>query len=616
MKFVKAYICIACYYKMRKVREMKKAKKLLAAILCLCTAMMFMSMAALAADLPEGPAVNGDVWTVNPDNAQYVLDGAYGSIDGKTINFGAGTYSDVLVLARPTKYEGSGTKYYNMNWSQETGWVKEDEPLSYEDFIENPSNIVTYEREVKNVTFTADEGVVIPGFASSSGYVYGSAYDYVRDVEIVNTTNSYYGVCSLSGITFSGITVKDSISIANYVQNGDAVNTGIKILDCTFMGDTSKMASNGYAAISLKADSRTFEDIEVSGCKFTNYFQGIYSQGADGIQIKNNVFDGTTHNAIAVQNGASNKVGGEIIIEENIIKNAGDRAIRFGNAAEAERITVQNNVMVDSGDGAGELIKGDFPDSSAVSLEHNYWDGRDVVTAVANEAVRPETTGITGGVFPENVDAYKAQGFVIKDNGDGTFTVESAKDKVTLVNEAGEDQMIEVEAGETISLPVPVWEGHSFKGWYGSDGKPAESYTATLDGTGNVTFTAKWEHNYSGEWKSDENSHWHECVCGDRADTAGHTFKWVTDKEASAGENGSKHEECQICRYKKSPVEIPATGEKPQDKPGTDKPEKPGDTNVPQTGDAEGMAVLIALAVSGAVGAVGVIILSGRRRAK
>ena len=96
--------------------------------------------------------------------------------------------------------------------------------------------------------------------------------------------------------------------------------------------------------------------------------------------------------------------------------------------------------------------------------------------------------------------------------------------------------MIEVEAGETISLPVPVWEGHSFKGWYGSDGKPAESYTATLDGTGNVTFTAKWEHNYSGEWKSDENSHWHECVCGDRADTAGHTFKWVTDKEASAGE--------------------------------------------------------------------------------
>ena len=124
------------------------------------------------------------------------------------------------------------------------------------------------------------------------------------------------------------------------------VNTGIKILDCTFMGDTSKMASNGYAAISLKADSRTFEDIEVSGCKFTNYFQGIYAQGADGIQIKNNVFDGTTHNAIAVQNGASNKVGGEIIIEENIIKNAGDRAIRFVNAAEAELITVQNLSLI------------------------------------------------------------------------------------------------------------------------------------------------------------------------------------------------------------------------------------------------------------------------------
>ena len=40
--------------------------------------------------LPTGPEKDGDVWTVNPENAQYTLDGAYGSIDGKIINFGAG----------------------------------------------------------------------------------------------------------------------------------------------------------------------------------------------------------------------------------------------------------------------------------------------------------------------------------------------------------------------------------------------------------------------------------------------------------------------------------------------------------------------------------------------
>lgn len=390
-----------------------------------------------------------------------------------------------------------------MNWTQETGWVREEKPMSYEDFIKNLSNIVTYEREMNNVTFTADEGVVLPGFTSSSGHVYGSAYDYVRDIAIVNTTNSYYGICSLDNVTFSGLTIKDNIAIANYMGNGDATNSGLSFLNCIFQGDTSKMENNTYSVIRLMSDTQYFNNIKVSSCKFTNYFQGIYSQGADGIQVKNNMFDGTTHNAIAVQCSNDNKIHGAAVIEENIIKNAGDRAIRFGNATEAEKITIQNNVMVNSGDDSGELIKGDFPDSSVVSLEYNYWDGRNVETAVANEAVRPEKTGIIGGTFSENVDAYKAKGYVSKDNGDGTFTVELAKDTITLLNEAGETQTITVEAGKTVTLPTLTMDGHNFKGWYDKDGNKVESYTATMDGSGKVTYTARWEHNYIEEWKTD-----------------------------------------------------------------------------------------------------------------
>lgn len=41
---------------------------------------------------------------------------------------------------------------------------------------------------------------------------------------------------------------------------------------------------------------------------------------------------------------------------------------------------------------------------------------------------------------------------------------------------------------------------------------------------------------------------------------AEHTFTWVTDKEATATEKGSKHEECTVCGYEKAAVEIPATG--------------------------------------------------------
>lgn len=74
-------------------------------------------------------------------------------------------------------------------------------------------------------------------------------------------------------------------------------------------------------------------------------------------------------------------------------------------------------------------------------------------------------------------------------------------------------------------------------------------------------------------WHSDENSHWNTCECGEILNQASHTFKWVVNKEATATEKGSKHEECEICGYKKASVEIPATGTN------TDDEQKPSDTD-------------------------------------
>ena len=74
------------------------------------------------------------------------------------------------------------------------------------------------------------------------------------------------------------------------------------------------------------------------------------------------------------------------------------------------------------------------------------------------------------------------------------------------------------------------------------------------------------EHTY-GEWSKDGTNHWHECTdanCTDKVgsikDTAAHSFKWVIDKAATATEKGLKHEECTVCGYKRTAVEIPATG--------------------------------------------------------
>lgn len=67
-------------------------------------------------------------------------------------------------------------------------------------------------------------------------------------------------------------------------------------------------------------------------------------------------------------------------------------------------------------------------------------------------------------------------------------------------------------------------------------------------------------HNYGTEWKYDSTNHWHECEDGEKADITAHNFKWIIDKEATTAEKGSKHEECTVCGYKKTAVDIPAIG--------------------------------------------------------
>ena len=114
---------------------------------------------------------------------------------------------------------------------------------------------------------------------------------------------------------------------------------------------------------------------------------------------------------------------------------------------------------------------------------------------------------------------------------------------------------------------------------------------------------ASHTHSYGTAWKCDGTNHWHECACGDKADTAAHTFKWVTDKEATATEKGSKHEECTVCGYKKAAAEIPATG---SGSGSASQPTKPGGTGSPQTGDSSSVLWLAILCISGVLGVLGV----------
>ena len=127
--------------------------------------------------------------------------------------------------------------------------------------------------------------------------------------------------------------------------------------------------------------------------------------------------------------------------------------------------------------------------------------------------------------------------------------------------------------------------------------------TETIPATGGGEHT----HSYGSEWKNDADNHWHECSCGDKADKAAHDFKWVVDKEATATQKGSKHEECRVCGYKKAAVEIPATGTPTE-------PGKPTDSDSPQTGDNSNMILWIALLfVSGGV-VIGITVYSKKKK--
>ena len=120
-------------------------------------------------------------------------------------------------------------------------------------------------------------------------------------------------------------------------------------------------------------------------------------------------------------------------------------------------------------------------------------------------------------------------------------------------------------------------------------------------------------HNYGTEWKYDETNHWHECEDGEKADITTHTFKQIIDKEATTAEKGSKHEECTVCGYKKTAVDIPAIGfgSSSDDQPNkpintasyesssADQTNKPINTASPKTGNTDNMILWIVLLIAG-----------------
>jgi len=138
--------------------------------------------------------------------------------------------------------------------------------------------------------------------------------------------------------------------------------------------------------------------------------------------------------------------------------------------------------------------------------------------------------------------------------------------------------------------------------------------TAPIPATG-----SNHTHSYGTEWKYDGTNHWHECECGDKADTAAHSFQWVIDKAATKEATGIKHEECTVCGAKRSENtvidKLPDGGNTDNTGSSDNNTNKPGNddsTKCPQTGDSSNHIGWLA-ALCGVLTLLGV---SGKKRKK
>ena len=339
--------------------------------------------------LPATPDMNGEVVNVTAAQAQYVLDGAYGPIDGKTINF-TESINDTLILGRASKYDGSGTVYRHGS--------HDGEALSYADFIayKNQSGWTEscfYERMVENVTFTANEGVTVKNFEADGGaHIYaGTApvYDYVRDTGSWVTEGScYFKRAILKNITFKGLTFKAKTDINT--SESTTVYDGFTFKDCTFdLGTTA----DGNQAIRYYNENNNgnVKNLVVEGCTFKTCSQGVYTAHVKNVTVTGSTFDTTGHNAIAVQDFKGACDHGEVVITGNTFKGIGDRIIRFNNVGLGTTVTIKDNTAdgnsgkLDEATGKREIVKATtLPVNAADSIKAsgNNWGANTVVEGV------------------------------------------------------------------------------------------------------------------------------------------------------------------------------------------------------------------------------------------
>lgn len=348
--------------------------------------------------------------------------------------------------------------------------------------------------------------------------------------------------------------------------------------------------------------------------------EGQYINSPDlTVNITSGTLTGTNGNAVTVYNTEDteeqtaqiNVTGGELIAADN---KAGVKVIAEKGANETQLVQgTEDNSFVASRSETKVTVSSD---AALAAVDSNgqvsyYADVNDALSAneaaaadpvniyvlgdsqVDSEALKNQNVKLTTAKGVELDVNSDVDGMIVKEtvNADGSKTYELvsgselAAPEVTVAADK-----TSVHAGETITLTAVA--DHEEQGvtysyaWY-KDGiliagestktlKVTESGIYTVKVTaiktdGDVTLTSEAAesagtactvepHQYGDQWKNDEEDHWQECQCGEKANLAAHEFgQWVVTKEATASEQGSREKVCQVCGYTVTET-IPATG--------------------------------------------------------
>ena len=353
-------------------------KKLLSVVLALLMLAVMLPVVSLADDtLPAAPTMNGNEWTVTPDNAQATLDGAYGSIDGKTIILSAGTYGQ-LELGRATAYEGSNTKYY-LNGSETTvGAIKQAIAAHPQGGAGTP----VYVRSMSNVTLKAADNatVTINGLVAFGGQVNSTKWyskDFVADRVAENNNTSYYINQKWNNITFEGLTFTGGVNIEAY--QGNTLIDNVKFDRCKF--NVSDTDTNKANCIRLNVDGNQAKanNLVVTKCEFTDGYTAVLTDGMPNVTVTGSTFSGLTKHAInPMMNYLPKAPGyGKITVTGNTFKNMSSDSsgtiLRMGEVGAGAVLTIQNNTATEGITLANSVKVNSLADGITYNISGNNW---------------------------------------------------------------------------------------------------------------------------------------------------------------------------------------------------------------------------------------------------